>query len=178
MKAPAGKRRLARCSKKASSGMSPAHGDDAPARQGRETPAQIREIGHAAARQLKLRLRVEKGFAGAAGKELGLPCEESIPAIMLLRRVGGPILIDRPIRIARSCGVTVFDRRRRELLHAPLLRGREFERLTPHMGRRRPFSARMRSTPAAGSCRRLRPLQLQWRERRRSDCIHDHPLGA
>ena len=105
-------------------GNKPRDGDDAPAGQSRKPFAQIRKIRDAGARKLQLRLRFEKGLAGAAGQQFGLPGEEPVPPIVLLGRVGGPILIDGPIRVAAGCGVPISDRRTtRASPCAPLLRG-------------------------------------------------------
>src|ERR1019366_4435489 len=57
-------------------------------------------------------------------KQLRLAGEEAIPAIVLLRGIRWPILLDGPIRRARDISVTILGRLWRMLVHPALPRPR------------------------------------------------------
>ena len=81
---------------------------DAPPRKRPESFAQLLEVGNSGARQFELLLGDEKGVAGAARQEPGLARIKPVPAIVLLACVGRPILVDRPIGLARRVSVAVL----------------------------------------------------------------------
>ena len=89
MKAPAGKRRLARWSKKAASGIKPATGTTRQPVKAESLSDRIREIGNDLAGKIEPGLGFEERRAGAPRQQPGLALEQAPPAVMLLRRMDG-----------------------------------------------------------------------------------------